>query len=410
MRAAAAREGSSVPRFGNRRNRCRNNNARSPGEQNGATTRPRLADVLPTDACMSSDRADVESAEQWLAREGFDLAVLDSPVIENDGSRDFIPDLDSYDLFVVCMSGGKDSVCLLLQLLDLGVLPDRIEAVHHLVDGREGSTLMDWPITEAYCEAVCKYLGIRLTFSWREHGFEGEMTRQDFPTGAVWIPDGASGYRRVGGNGPTGTRMKFPQVCADLAQRWCSSALKIDVFARYICNSPQFLNKRTLVLTGERAEESKARARYKVFEPHRCDTRNSKKVPRHIDVWRAVHGWREVRVWDLLRKWRIVPHPAYFLGWSRTSCRACIFGGKHQWASVRAIAPEQFEQIADYERRFKVTIHRSKSVVELANAGTPYTFDQKWVAIANSRVFEHPVFVDPWVLPQGAYGDGCGPS
>ena len=28
--------------------------------------------------------------------------------------------------------------------------------------------------------------------------------------------------------------MKFPQVCASLAQRWCSAALKIDVFARYL--------------------------------------------------------------------------------------------------------------------------------------------------------------------------------
>ncbi|NCX38318.1 MAG: hypothetical protein EBX11_07695, partial [Actinobacteria bacterium] len=25
----------------------------------------------------------------------------------------------------------------------------------------------------------------------------------------------------------------------------------------------------------------------------------------------------------LMRKWRVVPHPAYFLGWSRTSCRLC---------------------------------------------------------------------------------------
>lgn len=352
-----------------------------------------------------------DSAEELLAREGFDLGALAAPATLAVQSREFTPELDSYDLIIVCMSGGKDSISLLLHLLDLGVPRERIEAVHHLVDGREGSSLMDWPITEGYCDAVCKALGVRLTFCWREHGFEGEMTRKESATGAVWIPDDAgTGYRRLGGNGPAGTRMKFPQVSANLAQRWCSSALKIDVFARYLCNHPQFLGKRTLVLTGERAEESKARSRYNVFEPHRCDTRSSKKVPRHIDLWRAVHGWSEQRVWALLQKWRLVPHPAYWLGWSRTSCRACIFGGKNQWASVQAIAPEQFEQIATYERTFKITIHRSKSVVQLADAGTAYTFDPKWVAIANSRAFNHPVFVDPWVLPQGAYGDGCGPS
>jgi 3'-phosphoadenosine 5'-phosphosulfate sulfotransferase (PAPS reductase)/FAD synthetase len=359
---------------------------------------------------VSSDREEGgESSEEWLAREGFDLSALAALPPAPAAAAEFTPDLDSYPLVTVCMSGGKDSVCLLLHLLDLGVPPERIEAVHHLVDGREGSTLMDWPITEAYCEALCKALGVRLTFCWREHGFEGEMTRQESATGAVWIPDG-EGFRRVGGNGPAGTRMKFPQVSADLSTRYCSSALKIDVFARYLCNDPKFLNQRTLVLTGERAEESKARAKYKVFEPHRCDTRNSKKVPRHIDTWRAVHSWSEERIWALMRKWRVVPHPAYFLGWSRTSCRACIFGGKNQWASVRAIAPAQFEKIATYEREFRVTIHRHKSVVELADAGTPYTFDPKWVAIANSREWNHPIFVDDWVLPQGAYGDGCGPT
>lgn len=360
---------------------------------------------------MSAAREDhTESAEEWLAREGFDLNALAATPSEADVAQEFTPDLDSYQLITVCMSGGKDSIALLLHLLELGVDPNRIEAVHHLVDGREGSKLMDWPITEAYCEAVCKALGVRLTFCWREHGFEGEMTRQDSPTGAVWIPDEADGYRRLGGDGPQGTRLKFPQVCSSLLQRWCSSALKIDVFARYLCNHSKFLNKRTLVLTGERAEESTARAKYKVFEPHRCDTRNSKKVPRHIDTWRAVHSWSEQRVWALIRKWRVVPHPAYILGWSRTSCRACIFGGKNQWASVRAIAPAQFGQIADYERRFSITIHRHKTVEELANAGTPYEFDPKWVAIANSREWNHPVFVDDWVLPQGAYGDGCGPT
>lgn len=359
---------------------------------------------------MSSVREEgVETAEEWLAREGFDLTALAALPTEAPACAGFVPDFDSYGLVCVCMSGGKDSVCLLLHLLDLGVPPEKIECVHHLVDGREGSALMDWPVSAGYCEALCRALGVRLTFCWREHGFEGEMTRKGTPTGAVWIPDG-TGYRRLGGNGPAGTRLKFPQVSADLAQRWCSSALKIDVFARYLCNDPKFLNQRTLVLTGERAEESKARARYQVFEPHRCDTRNSKKIPRHIDVWRAVHGWSETRIWNLMQKWRVVPHPAYFLGWSRTSCRACIFGGKDQWASVRVIAPQQFAQIATYERTFNVTIHRTKTVVQLADAGTPYELDSKWVAIANSREFNHPIFVDPWVLPKGAFGDGAGPT
>ena len=67
--------------------------------------------------------------------------------------------LDSYDRIIVCFSGGKDSLACLLYLLEQGVSPDRITLHHHLVDGREGSTMMDWPVTEAYCQAIAKALG-----------------------------------------------------------------------------------------------------------------------------------------------------------------------------------------------------------------------------------------------------------
>lgn len=87
-----------------------------------------------------------------------------------------------------------------------------------------------------------------------------------------------------------------------------------------------------------------------------------------------------------------------------------MFGSKHQWASVRAIAPEQFNRVAAYEREFRVTIHRSKSVVEQADAGTPYRFDPKWIAAANKKTWDLPIIVDPWVLPAGAYGEAVGPT
>jgi len=70
-------------------------------------------------------------------------------------AHDFLPtphmDLASYDVIIVAFSGGKDSAACVLHLLDLGVPKHKIELWHHLVDGREGSTLMDWPCTEAYC-------------------------------------------------------------------------------------------------------------------------------------------------------------------------------------------------------------------------------------------------------------------
>src|SRR5262245_29094956 len=45
-----------------------------------------------------------------------------------------------------------------------------------------------------------------------------------------------------------------------------------------------------------------------------------------------------------------MPHPAYHLSWARVSCLACIFGQADQWVSVRPIAPDLFNGIAQYER------------------------------------------------------------
>lgn len=318
------------------------------------------------------------------------------------------PPAFDYDRYIVAFSGGKDSLACLLHLLERGVPRNKIELHHHLVDGREGSDLFDWPITEAYCEAVAKAFGICITFSHRIGGLEGEMLRNNTPTGAVCIPYG-DGSITVGGSGPPGIRLKFPQVSAQLSVRWCSAAGKIDVFARYMANNPKFRQGKTLVLTGERAQESKGRASYKKFEPHRSDLRNGLDYQRHIDAWRPVHAWAEEEVWDIIRRFRVSAHPAYRLGYGRVSCRNCVFASKDQWATNRAIAPQQFAKIAGYEKAFKLTIHRTESVVERADKGRPYDTDPFWVEIANGRVWDAPIFIDPWVLPIGAYGDACGP-
>lgn len=317
------------------------------------------------------------------------------------------PVLSDYKRYVIGMSGGKDSVACLLHLLEMGVDPGLIELHHHLVDGRE-STLMDWPCTDAYCEALAAAFGIKYSRSWRVGGIEREALRDNQPTAPVAIPDG-DGYRLIGGKGPNGTRQKFPQVCASLAQRWCSAYAKIMPFDAWVNNDPKFLDGKTLVLTGERAQESKARSNYRTFEPHRADNRHGRK-PRHVDHWRPVHAWTSEQVWSAIERWRLQSHPAYELNFGRTSCRVCIFGSKNQWATVRVIAPTQFQSISDYEKRFDVTIHRSECVTTRANAGIPYPVDPFWVEVANKTTFDLPIFVQDWRLPPGAFGESCGPT
>ncbi len=199
------------------------------------------------------------------------------------------PGLGSYDTIIVALSGGKDSVACLCLLLDAGVDPKHIELWHHDVDGHGGS-FMDWPSTLPYVRALASAYGIPLYCSWRNGGFEAEMLREDRATAPVWF-DTPHGMRSSGGAGQPGTRMRFPQVSADLATRWCSSALKISVMDTAIRGQERFLGTRTLVVTGERAQESPSRARYAVLEPHRSDTRTGSRRRRHVDHWRPVHGY-----------------------------------------------------------------------------------------------------------------------
>ena len=315
----------------------------------------------------------------------------------------------SYDVVIVAFSGGKDSLACLLHLLDVGVPRERIELWHHDVDGREGSTLMDWRCTRDYCRKVAAAFHVPIYFSWKEGGFEREMLRDGTATAPIRF-ETPGGLGSAGGAGKPNTRRKFPQVSPDLSVRWCSAYLKIDVCAAAIRNQDRFMRKRTLVVTGERAEESSARAKYKTLEPHRADLRNGKLCTRHVDQWRPVHGWAEARVWEILERYKVTPHPAYRLGFGRVSCARCIFGNADQWASTRAVDAEAFGRVAQYEAAFGTTIQRKLSVVQLADKGTAYPMTDADLAAARSETFDEPVFTETWTLPRGAYGDACGPT
>lgn len=322
------------------------------------------------------------------------------------------PDLETYDRFVIFFSGGKDSVACVLYLLEMGVDPRLIELHHHIVDGREGSKLMDWPVTEAYCEAFAKAFGLRIFMSWKVGGFEREMLRENARTAPIAFEKEDGSISITGGKkGKQSTRRKFPQVSADLSVRWCSAYLKVDVGARVLTKEDRFMDGKTLVITGERAEESAARARYNCFERHRSDNRAGARVKRFIDQWRPIHDWKEEKVWSILARHKVNPHPAYWLGFGRTSCRTCIFGSPSQWATIKRYMPDAFNNVADYEDEFGVTIQRKKSIRQLAAGGVPYDCDLRMIEIAESTSYSEPIIVQgDWVYPPGAFGESAGPT
>lgn len=320
--------------------------------------------------------------------------------------------LDEYDLVIASYSGGKDSLALVLLAQELGIR--RMELWHQHVDGEPGSRgLMDWPSTEGYVRATAAALKLPLRFQWKDGGFEGEMLRNNSRTAGVYYENekGEVVYCPPSDRGKESTRRLFPQTSANLSVRWCSAYLKIDVAKRAINNDPRFKNANILFLTGERREESTARAKYNEVEKHGCSGEK-----RRVDQWRCVIDWSEQEVWEIIKRYGIVAHPAYYLGFSRVSCMACIFGNSDQWASVRQLSPDNFGRISAYETEFGKTIKNGLTVIQQADKGCAFsgTSDPELVALAMSREYPaNKVFIpdgQDWQLPAGAFKRQGGPT
>lgn len=340
------------------------------------------------------------------------FAVVENPA---DAAR---PDLSTYDYFIVAFSGGKDSLACVLHLLDEGVPRHKIELWHHDVDGG-GENFIDWPVTEDYCRKVAAALGVKFYLSYREGGFYREMMK-DNARSAQAVFETPDGVQTAGGGGGVNTRLMFPMTANDLRTRWCSSFLKIEVGEFALRKQARFVGARTLMITGERAQESANRATYCSLEP---DGGHSETIPRHVYRWRPVLHWDEQRVWEIIRRHRINPHPAYRLGWGRVSCAACIFGNADQFASLRAVNRKQFDRLVEVEQRIGKTMKAGKSLLQLVESGNkggqpgePYSIigtpeGRRLARLATSREYTDPVIVKgAWSLPAGAFGDSTGPT
>jgi len=187
--------------------------------------------------------------------------------------------------------------------------------------------------------------------------------------------------------------------------------VKIDVGAKAITGQTRFANKRTLVITGERAEESGNRARLPRAERHRTDRREGK-VARLVDHVRPVLDESESEIWDRMRRWGVRPHPAYVAGFGRCSCAYCIFSNPNQLATLREIDARGFHQMAGIEETLSHTMKNGLSLHQVADKGTRYeAATDEAAAVLMSHEFNLPILMDSkdWKLPAGAFGENAGP-
>lgn len=344
-----------------------------------------------------------------------DVSCVSSQEQEEHEVRELLP-LGEYDEILVMFSGGRDSVALVLDLIDRGVPLEKIRLWHQCVDGDPNVEnpyfKMDWPCTHRYCELFAQRFGLKIEFQWRQYGIAGELFRINCGSKPVYFE-----YQDTVIMLPTtersqnSTRMKWPAQSPNLLIRWCSGVAKKDVSCRAIAHYPDFKRKgiKILVLTGERREESAARAKYAEVLPHSMDS-----SIRRVDHWRSIIDWPEERVWGIMQRYDVLPHPAYLVGWSRCSCQSCIYNGPDEWRMLYEISPDGIEGKAEIERYLNHTIDHKEDLITKVSRGNlermpvghpDFHLWLDWALMKDSLTLED---MTGFVMPAGAFKGNSG--
>ena len=257
------------------------------------------------------------------------------------------PDLKSYDVILISISGGKDSQTILRQVVfacDAQEIPrSRIVAV--LADlGRA-----EWPGTKELARRQAEHYGLRFEVVQRTRGDILDETR----------------VRR---------RWASPQ------QRWCTAHHKRDQINKLVVRLTDERKAFTRVLNcqGMRAAESPARSK---LVPFQVDVRNTNRK-RHVDRWLPIHGWSTPEVWADIKESGVPWHPAYDLGMPRLSCVFCIFSPRAALLLAGKHNRELLEEYVALEREIGHTFKKGfklESILEALVAGEDPGKIQDWV-------------------------------
>lgn len=341
--------------------------------------------------------------------------------------------LEDYDLIVVLISGGKDSVACYLKLLELGVPKEKIEFWHHDIDGGHPSRRMDWRCTQNYVQALADAEGVKLRVSYRVNGFFGELYRIGASEPIEWIdPDtGEVMQCRPSANylkckelkeqateemeellKQYGYRWKFPAKGSTHQGRWCSGSLKAAVQDSVTSNLEQTkANKKILIVSGERRGESAGRSKYNEMEIHR--TNAEAKAHRTVHQWRAVIDYSEKDVWELLKRHHITRHPCYRIGWNRCSCAMCIFSTPRLFAGFRELFPDEFAELEHDEEVLGFTLDNKKCLKDFVGCAESCVCWEDKDAIHSILTGEFgtgDIYTKDWKYPVGAFHGADGGS
>jgi len=253
---------------------------------------------------------------------------VDRKKLEKCNKEFFVP--DQADHIVVCVSGGKDSACLMEYALRK-FPKEKLHFVHAMID-------IDWTVTKEVCEQQAEHFGVKMNYvqaiskAGKAIGFLDVLTRSriDRKTGEA-------------------KEYQFP----DNSNRWCTSTLKtgpLDKFARKFKGN-------VLILIGERAEESSKRAKLEMWRPQPKMMTASRNVVKYSPIL----YYTQSKVWQIINDQNIPKHPCYSWGVSRASCAICIFSSNKEIKIAAEKEPELVRKYVEAEKKISHTFRYRKT-------------------------------------------------
>ena len=240
----------------------------------------------------------------------------------------------AYDIILINTSGGKDSQAMMDLVCGLArraAVLDRVTALHCALGE------VELPGTVELAELHARQYGVR---------FEVRSRPQDL-------------LAQVEARG------MWPSAQA----RFCSSDQKRGPKHRLITQLTAELGldrpARVLDCTGERAQESKARA---AKPGYAFNTAASTHTTRHVWTWRPIHGWSARTVWQRITASGVPYHWAYDEGMTRLSCSLCVLGSRADLTRACQLRPDLAHRYADLEARIGHRFRADLSITDIITA------------------------------------------
>lgn len=204
-------------------------------------------------------------------------------------------------IYVISVSGGKDSAATALHMRDLGV-----ERRHVFAD-------TGWEAPETY-----EYIAGPLTDAIGPI----DVVRSSVGGMADWVRK----------------KRMFPSRL----RRWCTTELKVKPIFRYIFDLARSTGRPIVNVVGLRADESEQRAKLEPFDGF-TDKRGS------FYIWRPILNWSEADVIQAHKRAGLQPNPLYLAGADRVGCYPCIYSRKTEIRSIAERAPDRIDLIRSLE-------------------------------------------------------------